>query len=121
MKQPLTARNAGEMLQREASGVETWLKSAVAGEAEVPPSFNWQGFAEGATQNALNSEAPGSAGVDLTWARVAAMAYQHLIDHSPPDIRDALTLSLMMLRASLISRVGSSPGDSLLDADDLIR
>lgn len=121
MKPPLTVRNAGEMLQREASEVETWLRSAVAGEAEVPPSFNWHGFAEGAAQNALSSEAPGDAGVDLTWARIAAMAYQHLIDPSQPDTRDAFTLSLMMLRASLISRVGGAPGDSLLDADDLIR
>src|SRR5262245_18928483 len=103
-----------QLLTRPAAEVEAWLSSNVA-----PPDFNWLGLAEAAGSDTLRASADVTEA--LTWARVARAARERLVAGAGghPYEPGRAKLGDDNLRAALITRYGSVPGDAFLDCDEL--
>jgi hypothetical protein len=104
------------LLHQPPGEVEAWLAANV-----VPDDFNWRGLAEVAASNAL-WEVPGDRAVSLGWARVAQLAHSRLVGAEADEYeRRRSTEAVMRLRAELINRFGTVPGDPFLDCDEIVQ
>lgn len=102
------------LLDQPPGEIEAWLARATA-----PGGFNWLGLAEVAGNNALRQDG-GPVAVALSWARIADHATARFIAVAP-DAAESRTTGLKRLRAELINRHGSVPGDPFLDCDEIFR
>jgi len=75
---------------------------------------NWLGLAEGASFEAQSAS-------DLAWAEVAISVYERLAAEANSSAQESLMISAMLLRVSMIARLGSVPGHLVLDLDQIIR
>ena len=110
------------LLQQPADQAYEWVHNALTGVQNVPEGFNWLGLAEVAS-----SRARGRGGSDdspnLMWARTAIEIYEYLIGKTKNKHSTSLSYeqSMMLLRAFCIVKLGSVPGDPILDVNDIIQ
>lgn len=107
-----------DLLGQSPADVLAWLAQAQLTPTAVPANFNWLGFSDLAAANARHEHTQDAA---LAWANIAVAGYQTLMDRAPSTSRHLASLiSIMNLRAFLIAQFGATPGDPLLDLQQLI-
>jgi hypothetical protein len=102
-------------LKQDVVEIKAWLQSISANNSGLPQHFNWWlGLGEVAYSKAFQAELP-----NLEWAEVAITAYENVNRYSPNGC-DSCMVSAMMLRARLISTLGTRPDDEILDSQVII-
>jgi hypothetical protein len=109
-----------ELLCGSSSEARAWLQGAVSGRVNVPPDFNWLGFAFAAGSNAHEVAIKGDQASSLGWAEVAVGVYERLAASPEEYESHACEMSAMNLRACLINRFGSSAGHEILDGEAVV-
>ena len=109
-----SSEQLNNLLQQDATYVQTWLKRIESHSLNPPEGFNWLGLAEAAAFKARSAS-------NLAWAEVATWVYQRLVAEANNNMRqkESLMISLMMLRATMITKLGAITGHLVLDIDQL--
>ncbi|MCC5647993.1 hypothetical protein LC607_34850 [Nostoc sp. CHAB 5824] len=109
------------LLQQDVEQVQSWLKSVLSEQEQVPENFNWLGLAESSTFNA--QELVGKSNEDnlssLAWAEVSISIYEFLAKNNS-RFSDRYLSSSMSLRAYMIIRIGTISGHSILDIEQIL-
>lgn len=113
-----------------------WLHEMLEGTRQIPQEFSWLGFAEVATNLVKHKDEMPSSPPDLDWAYVAVLANEYIVHEAKEHgrflnrylspqrkvmSRYPFEERLMGLRAEFIMRLGSVPGDRLLDSNHLVQ
>ncbi|MEU8895485.1 hypothetical protein [Nocardia sp. NPDC048505] len=86
------------------------------GRSDIPKDFNWRGLAEISGAKAMREDFA----TGLKWARISILARERIRESTPDEFeRRAQTASVMLLRAEMINRHASIPGDPILDGRDI--
>jgi hypothetical protein len=102
------------LTQRPPAEIEAWLN-----ENALPTGFNWRLLAQVASMEALSPDSMDPA-VALAWGRVAWLSYDRLAANASSESEhDRYVCDAMRMRTELINRLGASPGDPLLDCDQI--
>ena len=102
------------LLQKDAIQVQAWLKTIWTGKEHISNNFNWHGLAEVAASRASDN-------LNLEWAKVAIYVYNFLAANQPNATgKESFMSSAMTLRAYMISKLGATPGDEILDIEYLV-
>ena len=128
------------LLDQTPDAALQWLFEVWEGTRQAPKGFNWVGLAEVSADIAnasLRREREGSS-PDLGWARVAVLVNTFLLHEMsthgrsycsarlvPPELRERAGYSfewrVMNLRVGFLLRLGSIPGDPVLDRELLVQ
>jgi hypothetical protein len=108
------------VLQFPPAEVLGWLSEVWPSQQGPHWAFNWLALAEVAADLA-STGCGNSEGEWHEWALVAVAVYERLAAEAVPGQRDSPECSSMMLRAHLITLVGSKPGDRVLDRDAIVQ
>jgi hypothetical protein len=115
-QKPLTSVQVDELLQSDPVHVLAWTRQAWSTpDNPVDKSF-WLRLAEAAASYARWGRGSPTGLPNRDWAEVATTIYDSLAGFGDGDEAKSHALTSMMLRAFMISRVGPSPGDPVLDA-----
>ena len=117
--QVITSLN--QLMQQDASYVESWLKNIWHGQLEAPEDFNWLGLAEAATFKAHSDSNEDFNAANLMWAEVATSVYERLAAESSSPESESFVNSAMMLRVAMITRFGSISEHDVLDINFITR
>lgn len=110
-----------DVLQEHPSETLAWARRVWSGQERAPADFNWLGLAEAAAFAASAETIESSSEQRRAWAELATAVYEYLARQGDDSARNAHTLSAMMLRALMISRLGTVKGDPVLDADRVVQ
>jgi hypothetical protein len=100
--------------------VLAWLKQVWSGQLQSPENFNWHGFAEAAAFDARSNLDNSSLVSSLSWAEVATSVYEHLGNSASESAAELYRNSSMLLRTAMIAKLGSVPGNPVLDIDQVV-
>ncbi len=126
------------LLEQDPSLVLHWLYEVWEGARQAPEEFNWLGLAEISASLAHHRDGTLSSPPDLGWARVAVLVNTFLIHEAkahgrvyfsarvvPPEARERVCFTceerVMRIRVSFLLRLGSVPGDPVLDSNLLVQ
>lgn len=102
------------LIKKDAIQVQAWLKTIWTGKEHISDNFNWLGLAQVASSKA-------SENLNLEWAKVAIYVYDFLAANQPnASGKESFMSSAMTLRAYMISKLGATPGDEVLDIEYLV-
>ena len=118
------------LLEQDSGLVLHWLYEVWEGAHQAPEGFNWLGLAEISAGLATHKDDTLSSPPDLGWARVAVLVNTFLIHEAkahgrvyssarvvPPEARERV----MRIRVRFLLRLGSVPGDPVLDSNLLVQ
>jgi hypothetical protein len=111
------------LLQQPADQAYEWVHNALNDAQNVSQSLNWWlGLAEVASFRARGRSASDDS-PNLPWAKIAIETYEYLIGKTKNKHGASLPYeqSMMLLRTYCIVKLGSVPGDPILDVNDIIQ
>jgi len=109
------------LLQQDIEQVQSWLKSVLLEQEQVPENFNWLGLAEICTFNAQELVCTSNKDhlCSLAWAEISISIYDYLARKNH-KFSDRYLSSSMSLRAYMIIKIGNISGHTILDVKQVL-